>query len=73
MNFLELGKMSDKDALDVFKSIPYPSCAESINTDPQSMESILRDFSMRKISNEDREALRIDLNKARGYASNATQ
>jgi len=73
MNFAELGKMSDQDALKLFNSIPSPSYSESINTDPQSMETILHDFSIRKTSNEEREALRDDLNRARGYSPNAAK
>jgi hypothetical protein len=68
MNFAELGKMSDQDALKLFNSIPAPPYSESINTDPDSLETILHDFKTMKISHEGRVALRDDLNLARGYS-----
>lgn len=71
MNFAELRRLSDQDVSSLFNSIPSPSCSESINTDPQSMESILHDFNAREIPHGDREALRNDLNRARGYSPDA--
>jgi len=68
MNFAELTRMSDQDALKLFNSIPAPSYPESINTDPDKIEDILRDFNARQTSQEDREALRADLIRVRGYS-----
>ena len=68
MNFEALNKMPDKDALKLFHSIPNPPYLESINTDPDSFETLLNDFSNMKISPKERDALRDDLNRARGYS-----
>jgi hypothetical protein len=73
MNLAELSKMSDRDALKLFNSIPNPPYSESINTDPSSLEIILRDFDKMKISSKERVALRDDLNRARGYSPNAAK
>jgi len=68
MNFAELTRMSDQDALNRFNSIPAPSYPESINTDPDRIEDILRDFNTKQTSQEDREALRADLIRVKGYS-----
>jgi len=68
MNFAELNRMSNQDALNRFNSIPAPSYPESINTDPDRIEDILRDFNARTTSQEDRDALRADLIRVKGYS-----
>lgn len=60
--------MSDQEALKRFNSIPAPSYPESINTDPDRIEDILSDFNARKTSQEDRETLRADLIRVKGYS-----
>jgi len=67
MNFAEMSGMSDQDALNQFNSIPRPSYSQSINHDLDSMETIHRDFRERTMSDKERDALREDLNLARGY------
>jgi hypothetical protein len=68
MNFADLTRMSDQEALNRFNSIPAPSYPESINTDPDRIEDILRDFNARQTPQEDREALRADLIRVKGYS-----
>jgi hypothetical protein len=73
MNLADLDKMSDQDALKLFNSIPNPPYSESINTDPNSLETIINDFGKMEISSGERAALRDDLNRARGYSPNASR
>jgi hypothetical protein len=72
MNLAELGKMSDQDALKLFNSIPSPPYSEPVNTELNSLETILSDFKKMKISHEGRVALRDYLNLARGYSPLST-
>jgi len=62
MTIAELRNMSDQEQNALFSSMPEPSYKKPINTAIDRMDQIIQDYSKSKISGEDREALRDDLN-----------
>jgi len=61
MTIGEIQRMSGSDIQNLYEKLPEPYYPTSINTDPDSLETILSDFSNRKPSTEERTAIQNDL------------
>ena len=61
MTIADLQKKTDAEIIDLFRSMPEPSYAKAINTEPVGLDQIIDDFSKCKISQKDREVLQKDL------------
>jgi len=61
MTIGEIKRMSENDIQNLYKTLPEPFYPVSINTDPDSLETILNDFRSRKPTEEERTAIQNDL------------
>lgn len=61
MTIGEIQRLSGSDIKNLYEELPEPFYPIPINTDPDSLETILNDFNNRKPTEEERVAIQNDL------------